>query len=426
MYSYKKISVQDTFYRRLSLQDTQAQLKMEALLSGHSTRIDAIKERFLQAANEDQRLKLAPHQDPLISLFTLKEIETYSEQFAFLHGAYLFRMQEDTLVPVILHASPGIDRPGNADQSMADYTTYVWSENSPERPHRLQSITKSIASLMLREALKEKGAPSLLDKPLNQYIVEADYASYDLSPVQKTKIQENLSRITVAQILNMSSGIVYEPIPNIYESPLPPWIHPLLGEIIYPGKYSYSDGDSNLLGKVIECLTGHPTISFAEETLFQKCRLTEPTAKFWSQDTTPFFCCSGGLSLSAIDLAKIGQYTLQKIKEGDPWMHRIQEDGIHFKTEPDKIRPDAKLVMFEGYSHYWWHFETEIARHKGKPVSCLMAQGIGGQKCFIIPELNLIFITQGGFYNAHGEAMPPLYAQSRRLLEALITPYLEA
>lgn len=422
--------------------DAIAKHTMETIKTKQIPHLTQIKERFLSQLGPNPELILKTG-DPYTILFTKKELETYTQSFSLLHGAFLFRVKNKELVPIISHTIEGIDRPDEIDKCPSDYETYVWKNTHPETPHRVQSMTKSISSLILGAALQKIGMPyDTIHQPLSAFIPRSEIDRIQsLSEHNKQKIQENLEAITLHDILNMSSGIVVTPPANLYYSPLPPWTHPLLGERLHPHKYSYADGDSNILGKVIECLTGQSTLEFAQDHFFKPLGIS-PKAKYWTSsepNSDPFFCCSGGLSLSALDLAKIGQFIMnegcQEIDEKrldlQEWVSQLKTTIIDFEKEKQssnsKLRPDANLVLFKGYSHLWWHFETFEAKHNNKPIKCLMCSGIGGQKLYIAPELKLLFITQGGFYKAntstHPEECQMLNSQSRRLFETLLKPY---
>lgn len=436
----KLIAIQETDLNTHN--DAIAKLAMETITAKQIPHLTQIKERFLSQLGLEQKLRLK-NGDPYTTLFNREELATYTQSFSLLHGIFLFRIQNKELIPIISHTLEGIDRPGEIDRHPSDYETYVWKNTPPETPHRAQSMTKSISSLILGAALQHTDMPyDAIHQPLSAFIPRSELDSaLGLSELDKQKIQRNLETITLYDILNMSSGIVVTPPVNLYDSPLPPWTHSLLGERMHPHKYSYADGDSNILGKVIECITGQPTIKFAREHFFEPLGIN-PKAKYWTSsesNSNPFFCCSGGLSLSALDLAKIGQFIMNEGRQEtgetllnlQEWVSHLKTIAIDFEKEKhasdSKLRPDANLVLFKGYSQLWWHFETIETKHNDKPIKCLMCAGIGGQKLFIAPELKLIFITQGGFYNVNATTHPEesimLYSQSRRLFESLLKPY---
>ena len=71
-----------------------------------------------------------------------------------------------------------------------------------------------------------------------------------------------------------------------------------------------------------------------------------------------------------------------------------------------------------GYGYFWWRPWLNVTTSTGvQRVTFNSAQGNGGQKIHIIPELDLVAVFTGGDYNSGGS--PP-----NRMMASIILPRL--
>lgn len=367
--------------------------------------------------------------EPHVAIYR-EHLEGLTRSFGLIHGVSFAKYNRQTgeIETVFEESFGGIDRVGQTDITSEDYKTYTWVEPDLSRIHRVQSITKSISSILLAMACVERGlSPDCLLRSLSNFISDSEVDRIGtLTLEQKAKIKENMARVTLGHILNMTTGLEgpssFLSFPKEYEL-YPTWTWALLSdynETQVGKKMIYSDGDAMILGKIIEALVEKPTLEFAEDKLFGP-RDIAAVGKYWKdpkKDLPDFFSCSGGLSLKMADLIKIGQFMLEETSlELAPWLEKYQTPIF-----PD-LQRGSKL---KGYGHYFWFYEDPRLVLNGKPLEVILFSGVGGQRLFILKELDILMATQGGFYKASGEREERLlYGQSTELFYQFMSKYLE-
>ena len=251
--------------------------------------------------------------------------------------------------------------------------------------HSLQSVTKSITSLLLGIAMDE-GLVSHLDTAILPLF--SDY-QLDLSDERK-------KLITLRNLLTMQSGLEWDESSAYADNSennctilelSNDWIQYVLNRPMdtIPGtNYVYNSGVSVLLGKVVQIATGKRIDKWAEEKLFGPLGITE---YYWKQTPQGEIDTEGGLYLKPHDLAKIGYLSLQKGR----WENEqiVSEDWIE-----KSIQPVVKLGDRFGYGYQWW-----VVHDSGEILSYNM-HGYGGQIVSIIPKNDIVIVLNG--WNIHG------------------------
>lgn len=229
------------------------------------------------------------------------------------------------------------------------------------------SVAKSFTSTLLGAAIAD-GFIGGLEDPVTQYIPELAGSSYD--------------GVTVGQLVTMTSGVAWNEDYTDPESDVaqlntyvveygPDAIveqMKRLGRANEPGEqFSYSTGETNLIGLLIENAIG---LTMAE---YAQTKIVEPAGfeggMFWMTDPRGGNiggCC---LSLRLADYARMGQFAL----EGG--------DGV----VPNGWFADAGAPKVEfgggfGYGYQWWTY----------PSANYGAQGIFGQAITVIPSTNTV------------------------------------
>lgn len=252
--------------------------------------------------------------------------------------------------------------------------------------HTLQSVTKSITSLLLGIALDLNK-----DYTVNNKVMPL-LTDYDTDIQDKQK-----QNISIEDLLTMRSGIQWneETDHNDHTNDCflleasNNWIEYVLSKPMdtIPGtKFVYNGGGTVLLGKIVRTITGKRIDKWAEEKLFEPLGITD---YYWKETPDGEIDTEGGLYLKAEDLAKIGTLFLNKGKWNSKQI--VSESWVTTSTSPllKNVKPQWRDVT--GYGYQWWIPEyTDDGR-----VGIYSANGYGGQYLMMAPKHNLIIVFNG-------------------------------
>ena len=280
-------------------------------------------------------------------------------------------------------------------------------EHGPAVKHDLRSVTKCITGLLVGEAL-ESGAIPDLDVPVFDFLPE--YA--DLRTTDKAQIR-------IRHLLEMSAGLDWDE--NV------PATDPANGEIrlwraddhlraalepdvvFAPGAHwAYSGGCSELLGAIVQKATGMSLDTFAGETLFEPLGIRDTE---WLQHRDGRPSASGGLRMRSRDLAKLGQLAAC----GGLWNG---EAIVPASWIEDALAPKigaADRLFFYGY--HWWLGRSLISRRE---IRWAAGIGLGGQRLFVVPELELSVVVTAGHYDDGMQTWLPLVILNRFVLPSFV------
>lgn len=265
-----------------------------------------------------------------------------------------------------------------------------WGEALPTLPHDartkhdLQSITKSVTSLLVGIAL-DRGLIKSVEAPVFSFF--PDYGSL---------VDAAKARITLRDMLTMTAGLrwPYKPYldmarqtdaaPDPYRFVLE---QPLVAE---PGAWwHYNNGSAEVVGGILQKATGQPLDQFAKEVLFDPLAITDWE---WGRMASGNPGASWGLRLRPRDLAKIGQLVL----DNGVWRNRqiVSATWIKEMTTPRIIRPEF------AFGYFWWFGRRSIA---GRNFDVIYGSGWGGQCLYIVPSLDLVVVVTAGIYNFDGQ-----------------------
>lgn len=256
---------------------------------------------------------------------------------------------------------------------------------SPNQPHTMQSVTKSITSLLLGIA-RENPAAGLqnLDRPVLD--VFSRYPTVD-------NVDQRKRALTIRNLLTMRTGM------DFYEQPYPgspldvlnrstgDWVkyvldRPMTGT---PGtSWAYNSGAAIVIGGVIREQSGVNVDEFARRELFEPIGVS---GEYWFRspyDGLPH--CGGGLFLRPMDLARVGYLVLRHGKWGDRQV--VPDEWIAASTAANYRGSELIFASFNSaYGYFWWLFPT---RRGGSDAGVIAASGSGGQWLFIVPSLDLV------------------------------------
>jgi CubicO group peptidase (beta-lactamase class C family) len=253
----------------------------------------------------------------------------------------------------------------------------------------MRSASKSVISLLVGIAIDRKLITSA-EEPVVKFFPE--YASVK-SP--------GWDQVTLRHLLTMSSGMQWDENrgwndPKNDEPHLGSETDPIRYILSKPvakppdGLWTYNGGSTELLGNILERVSGKPLEAFAREALFQPLGITD--VEWMNYPKNGKVAAAAGLRIRPRDAAKIGQLVLNR---GD-WAGKpiISPGWIE-----QSVRPRFQAIgYFSGlffYGQQWW-LGRSIALEK--EVKWIAAMGQGGQRLFIVPDRDLVVMTTSGLY----------------------------
>jgi CubicO group peptidase (beta-lactamase class C family) len=269
------------------------------------------------------------------------------------------------------------------------YEGYYDTATGVDALHQLNSATKSVASIVVGVAVQQ-GLIEGYDVPVADLF--PDYADVFAAEPQKMGM-------TLRHALTMTAGLEWddedvtsrdrddvrllsEPdaMRHILERPL----------VTEPGtEFHYSSACSMILTGVIPNVSGMQAGAFAEQHLFGPLGIQDFVWETTDDGTTTGF---SGLYLRGRDLLKLGQLYLN----GGAWEGQqiVSEDWIEASFRP-WVEPSWREYGVERYGFQWWMYDHAPTGNSERPYGILMASGYGGQKLFVIPDLDLVAVFYG-------------------------------
>lgn len=235
------------------------------------------------------------------------------------------------------------------------------------------SVTKSVTSALTGIAIHQK-----LIQNVNQKIA-------DLLPEYFKEIDApEKKNITIANALTMTGGLrsVDNDFQPYYSSP--DWMEYALKQPLTakPGtKFEYNTGLPHFLSVILSKASGMNAEEFADKYLFSKIGIQ---AVHWDQDSKGYYGGGFGLYLTPRDMAKFGYLYLNRGKwDGESI---IPEDWIRESLE--------KHVAIDKTVDYGYLFWLQDMRDpvSGTDHATYRADGAGGQKIVMVPDLDLIAV----------------------------------
>lgn len=247
--------------------------------------------------------------------------------------------------------------------------------------HTLQSVSKTITSMVIGVAIANKDFPGL-STPMLQF--------FDTTAVKN--IDDRKRRVTILHLLTMTAGFDWnENLP--YADPKNTgsameescdWLsyaidRPMSAE---PGKlFNYNGGETEILAYIFRKATGIDLEEYAVKHLFTPLGIKN---YYWKRSPSGLIDSEGGLYLEKTDLAKLFYLYLH----GGNWDGRqlIQEEYVR-----SSVKPYVTVAANVFYGYKWWlrkygQSETETA---------WTGSGFGGQVPMIIPEYDVVAVFTG-------------------------------
>ena len=281
---------------------------------------------------------------------------------------------------------------------------YGYDRNTP---HQLRSATKSFVSAVVGAAVAN-GAVTL-DEPVLPRLGYTTVANPD----------PRKSAITLRNLLTMQSGLDCDD--HVAGSPggenqlydTPDWIRVMvdLKMVDSPGTVGhYCTGAVFLAGRTVERATGRTLPDYAQEHLFSPMGIHRADWT-WNHSLTNADKQFGMMAMRPRDMLKFGMLYANDGR----WDKRQVLPAAWVKESLSSL----SRVENTDYGYYWWRMSLNVETPDGSHrVYMSAAQGNGGQKIYLVPELDLIAVFTGSRYNT-GDA-PPNKIMASVVLPALL------
>ncbi len=255
--------------------------------------------------------------------------------------------------------------------------------------HDVRSISKSVVSLLWGIAQADGKTP-----PLNTPVL-------DLLPALANLKSQGREAITIAHLMTMSSGLNWNE-PSTYNSrndEMGRYWRSSQSRYLFDRPaaapagtlYNYNGGGTAVLAQILAERVGISLPDYARKVLFEPLGITNWE---WTNDVRGRPLAFAGLRLRSRDLARIGRMV-------------IGEDKIRGKWHGKQIVPSAWLIdSLRGqidmgnelgwqYGYQWWVGKIEAV---GEKRDWSGGFGNGGQRLFLVPELDLVVVITTGEY----------------------------
>ena len=269
--------------------------------------------------------------------------------------------------------------------------------------HTLQSVTKTITSVIIGVATTRKEFPELSTPVLGFF-----------DTTQIKNIDDRKRRLTIRHLLTMTAGIDWnENLPysdpkndcSVMEASFD-WVQYVIDKpmAVEPGQtFNYNSGASQLLSFVFRKATGRDIEEYAAHHLFSPLGINQ---FFWKRTPTGLVDTEGGLYLAATDLAKI--YFLF-LKDGN-WNGKQLVTSEWVKAS---VTPAITLRPGVAYGYKWWLYSYGNDNSK----YAWAGSGFGGQWPVVIPEYGIVAVFTA--WNIKGGPSLRVTEGIRRLVNAI-------
>jgi CubicO group peptidase (beta-lactamase class C family) len=276
----------------------------------------------------------------------------------------------------------------------------------PDTLHDVRSVTKSVVSVLYGIALEDGHVP-----PLECPLLEAHPDYPDLAG------DTSRMQIRVKHALSMTMGTEWnEGIP--YSDPrnderrmaaAPDRYRFILDRplVTPPGeRWNYNGGATAVIAALVARGTGRPLLDYARERLFAPLGIEHLD---WMSDNDREPSAAAGLRLRPRDIAKIGQLVL----DGGRWANRQVVPAAWLK---ESVEPRVDVEPLVRYGYFWWLGAASVG---DVPAPWVGAFGNGGQRLFVLPELELVVAVTAGRYNEPDGGRTPTAVLTQFVLPAL-------
>ena len=244
-----------------------------------------------------------------------------------------------------------------------------WKPESAEKPHILNSLSKSFTSTAIGFAQAEGKLD--IDDPVLKFFPED-------APANPS---ENLKAMRIRDLLTMTCGQERE----VKLAKDQDWVKSFLAHPVpfQPGThFLYNSPGVYMLSAIIQKVTGQTMVEYLRPRLFEPLGIENPN---WATSPQGINTGGWGLFIRTEDIAKFGQLYLQhgmwngKQLLPASWVTLATTEETYsrpsgFKYGTSQVKPDSD--WFQGYGFLFWR-----CRH-----GAYRGDGANGQYCIVLPE----------------------------------------
>ena len=265
---------------------------------------------------------------------------------------------------------------------------YFNGEN-PDALHDMRSAGKSITSLLVGVA-RDRGLIHRLADPVERYLPEARGSA--------------IGDVSLADVLTMRSGLAAND--SVPESPgnedrLDEARDPLaflfgVPRAVPPGSvYQYNSLTAYTAGLVVERAAQMPEQDFARSVLFTPLGIERFS---WATDIAGHTKGQGNLSITARDMAKIGQMMLDGGQFGG---ERVVSAAWVAESLTPRVTIGSVDPYADAYGYFWYTKTLAVGQAK---VKIHFASGNGGNKIYVVPSRHwVVAITSSAYNHGYGQ-----------------------
>lgn len=254
-----------------------------------------------------------------------------------------------------------------------------------DKRHQLRSATKTLIALLAGVAV-DQGLIASIDTPILSYFDEYDDLKF---------LDDRKRSITIRDLLTMQSGLDC----NDWDEDSPgneskmvyaeDWARFILDTpmLIEPGEVgSYCTGNTILVGRIIEKVTGRPLKAFANDTLFGPLGVSDYEWDFHPDRSNINNFVQAWLRPR--DMLKIGIL----IASDGMWNGRriVSEKWIR------DMGSTHSTIRGTPYGYFFWR---RFLVFEGRRIETPQISGNGGQKIILLDDDDTILVLTGGNYN---------------------------
>ncbi len=260
-------------------------------------------------------------------------------------------------------------------------------DNASDKNHVMNSVSKTFTATAIGFAVNENRL-KVTDKVIS-------FFPDDLP----AEISENLKELEIRHLLTMSVGHDSDPTNDIRNAE-GDWVKQFLAKPIEhkPGtKFIYNTMATYVLSAIVQKVSGETVLNYLYPRLLRPLGISGAE---WENSPTGVNKGGWGLYIKTEDMAKMGQFMLQKGKwEGkqllpEAWFNEATQ--AHITQAPQWSAPDTNPKnsdWIQGYGYQIWRCRYNAYR----------ADGANGQFIIIIPEKDAVIVTTANIQDMQGE-----------------------